>query len=426
MKSQRPPRNVPSSLTSCHTAFRLWAILAVAVVAIASLNSALPVVAQTDATPSSTDATVVDAPEEIPSEAIQRQAPLDPQERLKQWMKDWNPLLLILVIVISIAVLSWGADLLVEEAVELSLRSGVPRVVVGATAVSLGTTAPEAVVSVLAAVQGEPDLALGNAVGSIICDTGLILGLACLIAPLPINRTLVNRQGWVQFGSGVLLVAACFPWTNPASAFTVGSSLPQYAGWFFLLLLGLYMLWSVHLARTAADDDNDEGPLGTDSVPVILIKLIFAIALVLVSSSFLIAAVTELAEQLRIPKSIIAATLVAFGTSLPELVIAITAVLKRRGELAIGNVIGADILNVLFVAGAAASVTPGGLTTVPSFFSIQFPAMLFVLLVFRMGIWRASRQETPILTRPFGVVLLTTYLAVTIASYLLSGSSVGH
>jgi cation:H+ antiporter len=146
-------------------------------------------------------------------------------------------------------------------------------------------------------------------------------------------------------------------------------------------------------------------------------KLVLAVAIVVVSAQVLIAAAVELAERLHVPPSIIAATLVAFGTSLPELIVALTATLKRQGELAVGNVVGADILNVLFVAGAAASVTPRGLKAEPHFFYLQFPAMLIILAVFRVGIWRAKKS---MLMRPFGAVLLGTYVVVSVLSYIVS------
>lgn len=117
------------------------------------------------------------------------------------------PALLILA-GIFIYMLGKGADILVDEAISLSIKWNVPRMFIGATIVSLGTTFPEAAVSVTAAVKGEPDLALGNAVGSIICDTGLILGLCAFISPLPFNRDFINRQGLIQVGSGFLLVVS--------------------------------------------------------------------------------------------------------------------------------------------------------------------------------------------------------------------------
>ena len=317
------------------------------------------------------------------------------------------------IVVVAIAVLGKSADVLIDQAVMLSTRSGLPTIVIGATIVSLGTTMPEATVSVLAAFNNEPGLALGNAVGSVICDTGLILGLACLIMPLPLDRKLVNRQGWVQFGAGFLLVIACLPWQNLGDVFSDGSGarLPQWVGWIFLALLVAYMWWSVRLARLATPADVKEGDTAnpvTKSVPQLLFFLLIGTTLLVLSSALLISATTELAEHhFHVPTSVIAATLVAFGTSLPELVTALTAVRKNQPELAVGNVIGADILNVLFVSGAAAAVTPAGLSADPVMFQLQFPAMLLILLVFRAGIASAKSGK---LTRPFGALLLIAYL----------------
>lgn len=323
-------------------------------------------------------------------------------------------------IVLSLAVLGKGADWLVDEAVALSERSGIPKMIIGATIVSLGTTTPEAAVSVLAAIQGVPDLALGNAVGSIICDTGLILGVACLIAPLPLDRRIVNRQGWIQFASGFLLVAACFPWSRASSVLEAGGRLFQGVGFLFLLLLTIYLFLSVRWSRQQPVAGGLGGEAGTStaseqsSTPFVVLKLMTAIVLVVGASTVLIPAIREAATRSGVPEGIIAATMVAFGTSLPELVTAVAAARQGHGELAVGNVIGADILNVLFVAGAAAAVTSGGLFAPGYFFSFYFPAMLFVLIIFRVGAMMSGDQ----LRRPFGVVLLGTYLLVTLLSYV--------
>lgn len=296
------------------------------------------------------------------------------------------------VIILSILILGKSADSLVDGAVTVSIRTGMPRVIVGATIVSIGTTFPEAVVSVLAAFQGAPDLALGNAVGSIICDTGLILGLACTISPLPLNREVVNRQGWVQFGAGLLLVALCVPFSNIQSVGESGGVLPQWAGFLFLVLLAVYILWSIRLARTAeveeeAEEDSDK------STGVLLAMMAIAAAFVGVSSMGLIDGTIVVAKEFNVPQGVIAATIVAFGTSLPELVTSLAAVKRGQGELAVGNIIGADILNVLFVAGAAAAVTPAGLNADKIFFAFQFPAMILILILFRIGI--ATAKTTP-------------------------------
>lgn len=325
---------------------------------------------------------------------------------------------LLLVIAVLLCTLGKGADWLVHEAVILSNRWGLSKAVIGATIVSIGTTTPEAAVSVLSAQQGEPGLALGNAVGSIICDTGLILGLAALIAPLPFDRMLASRLSNVQVGAGILMVAVCLPWSSPASVFSDGGVLPQLAGVVFVVLLALYIWQSIRWATsTPSDAENSEeldyaeaGTFGT------LLKLIGAIAIIVISAQILIPAVSIMAERIGVPKHIISATLVAFGTSLPELVTAIAAVRRNHGELVVGNIIGADILNVLFVAGVSASVTPGGLQADGQFFQFLFPAMVFVLIVFRCGI----HLSVDSLKRPLGVVLVSAWLFVTILSYVLS------
>ena len=317
------------------------------------------------------------------------------------------PIVVLFVIIFAVLyLLGKGADLLVDEAVTLSVKWGIPKILIGATIVSLGTTLPEASVSVMAAVRGNPDLALGNAVGSIICDTGLIIGIAALISPLILNKKLVNRQGWLQFGAGIMLVLL---------SLAAGSSIPQFAGIIFIILLVLYMIITVRWSK----DSNEPVPEEiehTDQAPIIfvLLKLALGVALIILSSKVLIPTVEITAIRLGIPESIIAATLVAFGTSLPELVTAISAARHGHGDLAIGNVIGADILNVLFVVGAAATVTPEGLPIPEYFFKLQFPAMIAILLTFRLITLFSKKQ----IGRLFGLVLLAMYVAYTIISYL--------
>ncbi len=343
---------------------------------------------------------------------------------MEQWLEHlvaqlhWAPLFLLIGVMLYL--LGKGADVLIDEAVTLSNRWGVPKILVGATIVSLGTTTPEAAVSVLAAIQGRAELALGNAVGSIICDTGLILGLAALIAPLPLDRTIVNRQGWIQLGAGILLVVACVPFGSLPMLFTSGGRLPQWLGVVFLVFLAVYLWQSVAWARSGdVSDDIEAHSAGDDaSIYTVLLKLLGGIVIVVGSSTILIPSVREAALRLNIPPGVIAATLVAFGTSLPELVTSVTAARRGHGELAVGNVIGADILNALFVAGAAAAVTPAGLPASPFFFRFLFPAMLMILVVFRVGVFVSGT----VLKRPFGFVLLGIYIAVTILSYTQRGS----
>ena len=126
---------------------------------------------------------------------------------LQNLMGGFSTILLVVVIIFCIVLLSKGANWMIDGVVHLARRTGLPRIVIGATIISLGTTMPEAVVSVMAAWMGNPGLALGNGVGSIIADTGLIFGLTCLLTAVPVNRFILNRTGWVQVGSATLLVA---------------------------------------------------------------------------------------------------------------------------------------------------------------------------------------------------------------------------
>lgn len=325
-------------------------------------------------------------------------------------MAEMGPLgvvLLLGILAVCIVLLTRGADWLVEGAAQLAYRLGIPKIVVGATVVSLGTTSPEAAVSVMSALQGEPGLALGNAIGSVICDTGLIFGLSCLLAPLPLDRFILNRHGWLQFASGILLVVLIgLSWAWGGGQPVIGRSM----GLGLLALLALYMVVSVRWARqhpTLAERTVAQGK----SVPVCLIMIVAGLALVVVSARVLIADVRQICLLLHIPQSIISATVVAFGTSLPELVTALTSIRKGHPEILIGNVVGADILNILFVVGASAAATP--LAVPPEVLYLHVPAMVLVLLLFRILI--ATNKAS--FHRAGGVPLLLIYVAFIVTAY---------
>mgnify|MGYP000846033922 CR=1 FL=1 len=326
---------------------------------------------------------------------------------------------LILIIAAMLYTLSKGADILVDEAVGLSVSWGVPKMIIGATIVSLGTTLPEASVSVLAAINGNPDLALGNAIGSIICDTGLIIGLAAIIGHLPVDRMVVERQGKIQLGAGFLLAVISLPFWSSGEA----GNISQWMGWLFLILLAIYIYTSIKWAKNPYSHESavageiavtDDVLVENESSVVIqILKLVGGIILVIGSSKILIPAVEISSVRVGIPQGVIAATLVAFGTSLPELVTAITAVRKGHGELAIGNIVGADILNVLFVTGSAAAVTSGGLDVPLNFYKLQIPTMIIILTTFRLF----SRGKNEEITKKEGCVLFGIYFVYLILNF---------
>ncbi|WP_432402054.1 calcium/sodium antiporter [Wukongibacter sp. M2B1] len=323
-------------------------------------------------------------------------------------LASFPTLVLILIVAVMLYTLSKGADILVDEAVSLSLHWGISKMIIGATIVSLGTTLPEACVSVLAAVNGNPDLALGNAIGSIITDTGLIIGLAALIGYLPVDQMTIDRQGRIQLFSGILLAVVSIPFLSKGDT----GNINQWMGWFFIILLVAYIYISINWSRKSGEAETD---LTEEKSPLIvqILKLLLGIILVLGSSKILIPAVEISAIRIGIPQSVVAATLVAFGTSLPELVTAVTAVRKGHGELAIGNIVGADILNVLFVVGSAAAVTRGGLNVPFNFYKLQIPTMLIVLLTFRVF----AKSKSNEISKLQGLILFGIYIVYLILNY---------
>jgi cation:H+ antiporter len=344
------------------------------------------------------------------------------------WFVGQTQAILLLLGAVGIVVLGKGADWLVEGASGLAYRFGMSKVIVGATIVSLGTTSPECAVSVMAAWSGEPGLALGNAMGSIIADSGLIFGLGCLMARLPADRFVLSRQGWVQFGSGVLLAAFCY---GTFLAFGDAAVLGRWVGLVMLVLLALYLYKSVQWSREhrygepfqmdeAADQERKAHAAAGKLVALVVAGLVF----VILSSRVVILSVSELAEvHWHVPKVVIAATLVALGTSLPELVIGVTSILKGHKEILVGNVIGADILNVLFVIGAAAIAAPLPIvehgTAVPRIaLYVHLPTMLLILVLFRLFIFSATGRGY--FRRWYGVPLIAIYVGYTVLQYLIS------
>jgi cation:H+ antiporter len=342
------------------------------------------------------------------------------------WFDPLATGLLLAIVLAAMGILIKGADWLVEAAAHVAYRLGISKVIVGATVVSLGTTSPEAAVSVMAAWAGQPGLALGNAVGSIIADTGLIFGLGCLISVIPADRYVLKRQGWVQFGAASLLAALCY-----AAFITRGDAarLGRGVGILMLALLVAYLIASVRWSRQhpftsapAAPKRRGAGP----TLPIVLALGVVGLGLVILASRVLICSVSVLAVRWGVPQVVIAATIVALGTSLPELVVGVTSVLKGHTELLVGNVIGADVLNVLFVIGASAAaaelpIVEAGARVPRIFLYLHLPAMLIILGIFRLYIFSASSRGS--FRRWYGLPLVALYVAYVVSQFLLSAGS---
>jgi len=385
--------------------------------------------------------------------------PLRLQFMFSAWLETVPFLFLLVFLALSLTAVARGATLTVDSGVVLAARLRLSPVTIGATIVSLGTTLPEGVIAIAAGLSGAPDLALGNAIGSIICNAGLILGVAALIRPLPLTPRVARRQGSLQLGALALLVllalvsalaqAGSAGTGGPAGFTQTPPSIPRAGGGLLLLLLLLHVRHQIRAATSRANSDRrgraagfggspastltklvdtqsvraqypaPRDPIeaspreGRTSLPLIVLGV--GLILLVVGSQILIPAVEEIARRLLVPQSIVAATLVAFGTSLPELVTAIQASRKGHGSLAVGNVTGANVLNVLFVVGAAVAISPEGLQVHPSFFLHLFPAAFVLLAAFRF----AARAPRKYLGRWAGAILITAYAGTIITGAIL-------
>jgi cation:H+ antiporter len=327
---------------------------------------------------------------------------------------------LIAIVAGCILLLSKGADWMIDGVVHLARRTGLPRIVIGATIISLGTTTPEAVVSVMAAWMGNPGLALGNGVGSIIADTGLIFGLTCLLTRVPVNRYILNRTGWVQVGAATLLVVLA------VIVLLVMDGKPVIGRWIgvlFVVLLAGYMyityVWAKQGADVAAlgEEDDDSELVGLVKCWLMLLGGLF---LVVAGARVLVPSAAEIAYRIGVPDDVVAATMVAFGTSLPELMTAIASVRKGHPEIMVGNVVGADVLNCLFVIGFAALARPLAVPT--NFYEFHFPAMLLILYPFRAFIFM---NKDGWFRKWQGGWLLGIYLIYLILQYAFNIGTVG-
>ena len=350
-----------------------------------------------------------------------------------EWFEPLAQGWLLAVVIGAMLVLGKGADWLVDGASGIAYRIGMPKVIVGATIVSLGTTSPECAVSVMAAWQGQAGLALGNAVGSIVADTTLIFGVGCLLTALPADRFVLARQGWVQAGSGVLLAGVCYgAYAMNGDQATLGLTV----GLVFLALLALYMVISVKWSRRhphgepfqTPDEIAGKVPITPASkeeqqrhgaVLIFIAMMTAGLIAVIISSRLLICSVTVLAGRWGIPQVVIASTLVALGTSLPELVVGVASIFKGHPELLVGNIIGADILNVLFVVGASASVAQLPILEDGNslFLTLHLPSMLAALIIMRVYVYGAVRRGK--FSRWMGAPMLFVYALYVVSQFVL-------
>ncbi len=311
------------------------------------------------------------------------------------------------VLIAFFLVLAKCADLFVDSAVALAERFHVPKIIIGIVLVSLATTAPELSVSMMAALQRSPEMALGNAIGSVVCNCGLALALCGMLSRIPVPVT----PHTLKIAGGFLLTVGfvCF-------AFVVGDrTLSRGEGAILVLMFGAYLAYLfVDYRRSRRHSIVDLDQLETQIHAPLRKQLgLFALGLfgIIVASKFIIVSATAIALSFGIPESVIALTLVALGTSIPEVATSVIAARKNEGELSVGNILGANIMNICWVAGMASLAND--LTLGTREIAFMFPSM-FIMVIATLFVLRTSHA----LTRCEGGILAGLY-AVYIASFFL-------
>jgi len=307
----------------------------------------------------------------------------------------------ILLIVAGLALLIWGADRFVHGAAAGARNLGVTPLLVGLTVVALATSAPEILVSVVAALDGEPGLAIGNAIGSNIVNVGLVLGMTAMIRPIKLESATLRREMPALLAVSLLTVSLF-----------LDSFLSRIDGFVMLTGLVIVMVWLARLGmRSAANDPikiDYEAEIPSDvSMTMAVVWLTVGLAILLVGAKILVYGAVGIAEELGVSEVVIGVTIVAFGTSLPELAVSLASALKGEYGLAIGNIVGSNIFNLLAVVGVAAAIQPAPLA--PSVLSLHiFVMVAFTLVLFAMTYDYDGKGQ---LSRLEGVALLAAYIA---------------
>jgi cation:H+ antiporter len=304
-------------------------------------------------------------------------------------------------VIVGLLFLIWGADRFVHGAAATARNLGIPPLLIGLTIVALATSAPEILVSVVAALRGEPDLAIGNAIGSNIANVGLVLGVVALLRPVELKSATLRRE---------------MPALLAVSLLTVSLFLDSYLGRIdgLVLLAGLVivMIWLIRLGLRSSASDPLQAEFDAEipkhmSMRVAVFWLVVGIGTLLLGAHWMVDGAIDIAKALGVSEVVIGITMVALATSIPELAVSVVSAFRGEYGLAIGNIVGSNIFNLLAVIGVAAIIQPAVLP--PSVLSLHiFVMVAFTLVLFAMTYEYEGRGQ---ITRVEGLALIAAYLA---------------
>ena len=304
--------------------------------------------------------------------------------------------ILVVLLVIGFTMLVKGADYFVDGAAGIATKFGIPQLVVGLTIVAMGTSAPEAAVSITGAMSGAADIAVGNVVGSNILNILIILGITGVIATVAVQKSTLMVEMPFMLAITVLLIVLGMS----------GNEITFVEGVILWICFIAYLVYLYFLAKKGTEEET------TEDRPVwkLLLFIIIGGVVVVWGANISVDAAVGIATAIGISEKFIGLTIVALGTSLPELVASVTAARKGNADIAIGNIVGSNIFNILFVLGTSALIIP-----IPYQSSFLFDGIIAVLVGVLLWVATVRKRE---LNRPWGIVMIIAYVAY--LAYLLS------
>lgn len=312
------------------------------------------------------------------------------------------------LIVAGLILLIWGAERFVHGAAATARNMGIAPLLIGLTIVAFATSAPEILVSVVAASQGQPGLAFGNAIGSNIVNIGFVLGITAIVRPIPLQSATLRREMPALLAVSLLTVSLF-----------LDTRLSRPDGIVMLTALAIVMIWFVRLGLRTAENDpiklDYEAEIPKNVNPKsALIWIVVGLVVLLIGAEWLVDGAIGIAHSLGVSEIVIGITIVAFGTSVPELAVSLVSALKGEYGLAIGNIVGSNIFNLLAVIGIAATIQPAAVA--PSVLSLHlFVMVAFTLVLFAMTY---DYDGKAMLSRMEGIALLIAYVAY--VSYVIA------
>ncbi|MCH1961243.1 calcium/sodium antiporter [Romboutsia hominis] len=305
-------------------------------------------------------------------------------------------LFIIILFILGFILITKGADIFINYTVIIGKKTNISELVLGATIVSFATTLPELTVSTVASLQGHTTMSLGNAVGSIICNTGLVLGLVAFISPFKVDKNMF-------FSKSIILLISVFL----TILLSIDGNINRIDALLLLLMLLVYMYTNYKSvekdSKTDLSKNYNRGSINIKETLKIAVFFIVGLVMMVLGSKLLVDNGIKIAEIIGIPQGIISLTVIALGTSLPELVSSITAIRKKHHAISVGNVLGANILNIVSVIGISA--IPNDIPILAQTAKIDFPFMIALLLILIIPTIKKHK-----LHRWQGMLMLSTYL----------------